>query len=392
MKLYEIVSAEEILDAAFQLPTMKIKPRSAKRPTEEMAMKAALLETEAAVVRVISQQVHDVLADEYESFCMINGTWEEAEDKDEWEDQADKLVDEAIKPWYPYLSQSWLGENTIATSLHLEDGLNKFCVSLGTEYFKQVTHDNKERRQASPAKILSAAGITKDDVLTRLERHNNPTNEEIETMTEQQSADLDSVLQKIAAHLGKDYDANAVYNDLDLATDDDEILAAGAAPRLGLDESDIPTLQAERMIHGTDAIDIIMQGVQAVLDGGTEKKGKGKKAKKEAAPKPAATEAKAVPAPLPPPTPAQVASYDNEEGNLDSAILLALKECGAVDAEMAKGMGVSRATYNNYANGKTSLSPNETQYNFLRSELVDRANKLAEALAALDGTEPQVVY
>lgn len=392
MDLYKLVSSEEVLDAAFSQPSLRYKPTSAKRPTIETLTKAVMLEIEAAVVRAVASQVKEKLNEEYENYQLLEGEYELTEDKEAWEDGVDQMVEEVIQPWVPILSQNWLGQNTIAAGLHLEGGVDKFCDSLGREYWKQVTHDNESRKQAPASKIMSSAGIVQADLEQRLEKHNNPTPKEKEAMSENQNAELDSVLQKIADHLGKDYNANSVLEDLDLASDEDELLAQGAAPRLGLDADDVLPLQGERVIYGDETADLLLQRIDELVNSSAKKKAP-KKTKAKAEPESEEEEL--------PPFLRDVkktkrnpeGDADLEEGNIDPSVLAALKNCGAADSDMAKGVGVSRATYNNYANGKFEFSPSVEQYQFIRGEIVDRINALHEALAKVDGSdEPEVVF
>lgn len=391
MDLYKLVSSEEILDAAFSQPSLRYKPTSAKRPTIETATKAVMLEIESAVVRAIADQVKEKLAEEYENYQLLEGEYELVEDKEAWEDGVDQMIEEVIQPWVPILSQNWLGQHTIAAGLHLEGGVDKFCDSLGKEYWKQITHDNESFKQAPASKIMSSAGIVQADLEQRLEKHNNPTPKEKEAMSDSQNAELDAVLQKIADHIGKDYNANSVLEDLDLASDEDELLAQGAAPRLGLDADDVLPLQGERVIYGDETPDMLLQRVDELVNSAGKKKAP-KKTKAKAEPE--ETTEEVAPPKAPKKTKAKKEeSADESEGNIDSSVLAALKTCGAVDNDMAKGIGVSRATYNNYANGKSEFSPNADQYGFIRGEIVDRINTLYEALAKVDGLEePEVVF
>ena len=396
MDLYKLVNSEEIMDAAFSQPSLRYKPASTKRPTIETLTKAVMLEIESAVVRAIAGQVKEKLAEEYENYELLEGEYELAEDKEAWEDGVDQMIEEVIQPWVPVLSQNWLGQHTIAAGLHLEGGVDRFCDSLGREYWKQITHDNDSFKQAPAVKIMSSAGIVQATLAERLEKHNNLTPKEKETMSDNQNAELDAALQKIADYIGKDYNANSVLEDLDLASDEDELLAQGAAPRLGLDADDVIPLQGERVIYGDETPDMLLQRIDELVNSAGKKKAPKKvKAKTEGEESEEQSE-------LPPflrdrkvkkTKKNPEANADEAEGNIDPSVLTALKNCGAVDNDMAKGIGVSRATYNNYANGKSEFSPSSEQYSFIRGEIVDRINALHEALAKVDGLEePEVVF
>lgn len=380
MNLSDLISKQDVLDEAFNLPVMKIKPRSNRRPDLDTALKATVSAIEKLTIAAVAEQVKELLEPEIEMFILTEGEHESSANKDEWELALDDIVEQAIEPFVPNLSQNWLGVHTIGSGIHLENGLAKFAASLGKEFYKEVTHELGK----SPAQIMSSAGVVSLDVETRLAVHNNQSPIE-ETMTKAPNEDqtLQDVIERIALYLGKDFDANLVYDDLDFASDDDEILAQGALPRLGLDESDIATLQEARMISGTDFIDEVLQGVEAYHEGGKKKKG-GKAAKAPAAPK-KETKPKAE-------KPNRASDAKPTADHMPATILLALKDCGVQDTAMAKQLGFSRATYNNYLNGKSEFKPTEDQSTIIRNEVVDRVNKLHEALAAIDGGEPHAVF
>lgn len=380
IQLSHLVDSAQVLEQTFKHPVLQFKPKSVKRPTVEQALKVACSVVEDLFIEYVRDNLKPVLDEAYETHVLCNGEHADAENPDDWENMVDEMVEEAIAEYTPHLSQDWLGKNTIATALHLEDGVEKFCLSLAKEYFKQLTYDKNTGGAKSAAKILSSAGIVQEQVAERLEKHNNPTTEETEIMTTQQSEDLDVVLAKIAQHVGADHDRMAVYDDLDYASDDDEILANGAAARLGIDEDDLSFLQTERMVNGPDSVQAMADRVVELAEGGAKKPKKAKTPKKE---KPVKVEKK--------PEPVEDEASE-AEGDIDPAVLNALKDCGGKDADIAIGIGVSRATYNNYVNGKHKFSPNAEQASYLRSEIVGRLNILHEALGKLDGVEPETVF
>lgn len=387
-----LIDTDSTLDEAFRNPALRIKPKSAKRPTIDQAVKAVVQEVELAVIEHIVGELKPVIEEAYETHILVNGERDEAEVVEEWEEMVDELAEEAIQQYVDVLSQDWLGRNTIGTAFHLDDGITKFCNSLGREYFKQITYDKETGGSKSPVKILSSAGITKDQIEARLAIHNNPTKEETKAMEEQQNNELDGVLTKIAAHVGKDHDLNEVYNDIDLASDDDEILGEGAAARLGIEIEDLNVLQTERLLNGPDAVQAMCDRIVELSAGGAKAtKVKTTKAKK-------APEPKAVKAPKAPKAPEIVDNdplgiSDETGAVITPETLTTIKDCGGKDAELALGIGVSRATYNNYVNGRSEFKPTVEQHNFLRQEVVDKLNLLHVALAALDGSdEPQEVY
>lgn len=389
LNIYRIIDTSDLIDKAFEQPSIKIKPRSAKRPTLDAVIKAVAAEVETAVIDKIASDVKAVLSEAYEGHVLIWGEHADCAseaDREAWEDAADEMVEDTITPWTEMLSQNWLGVNTIASSVHVENGVEKFAQSLGKEYWKNLVHDPETGKAISSAKILSSANILQNELEARLEQHNNPTEKEKEDMANDQNEEMERVIGKMAEYLGKDFDAMTTYDDVDLASGDDEILAFGAAPRLGLDEADVEVLQNERLMIGDDIMDVVNQKLESYFTANKKKPvAKKTKAKEDDA-------APTLPAPKKTKTAPVEKNADEMEGDIDPAILSALKDCGATDNTIAQGIGVSRATYNNYANGKTAFTPTEDQMNFLRGEVVDRINKLHEALALIDGTEAEVVF
>lgn len=375
--LSTILNSEEIIEAAFGQPKMKINPRSKKIPSLDEALKAVTVEIEQATVRYVAEQYEPKLQEAYETFVLIHG--ERPEDADEaevWDDQADAMVEETLEDYIRILSQDWLGTHTIGSGIHEEGGVSKFAHSLGKEYYKQITYGK------TPAQIMSSAGIVKESVEARLASHVQPTEKEKQAMAEQQDTDLNTVIEKIADHIGKDHDVMAVYDDLDLVSDDDDGLAFGAAARLGIAESDVDTLRIVRLEHGRDTVDVLQHAIQKVLDGD--------KPEKKKAPAKKAKEAKPAPAEKAP-KPEKKAPASTASG-ADGSVLAALKANGAPDTDTAKGLGFSRTTYTNIVNGKSKFTPTEDQVAFLRGLVVDKLNELHEALGKLDGNEPEVVF
>ena len=227
--------------------------------------------------------------------------------------------------------------------------------------------------------MLSNAGIMTDVIKARLDIHINPTEEEKEAKAKEQDTDLQAVYEKIAAHIGPDHDTMAVYDDLDLALDDDDGLAFGAGVRLGITEAEVETLRLVSFEHGKgDGVDIVQHAIQDIIDGAPAEK---KAAKAKAAPKAKAEK------------PAAAKKQVKEDVEvMEPSVLIAVKDLGAGDTETSKGIGVSRQTYTNYVLGKNDFKPTEEQKAHIRGILVDKANTALEALASLDGTEADTVF
>jgi len=373
MNLYDVVNKDTVLEDAFKHPALKIKPRSKQKPTLDVALKAVQSTLEYNFVRTIAAQIQPTIDDILLEQILMDGEHADSKTTDAWEQCVDDKVEACIENYVPYLSADWLGRNTIASGVWEEDGINKFCASLGREVFKQLTYGK------TPIQIMSNVGIVQADVEAMLASHLNATEEEKETMTNEQDEDLQNVIQKIADRVGKDFDQLAVYEDLELVSDDDDILANGAAPRLGLDPEDIDVLRTARFEHEDDTAQVLVTMLEDLIGAGSGKK---KPAAKAKAPAEKKTKAPKLPK-----------NTEDTEGQVDPKVLQLLKEHGgAKDADLATLIGTSRATYNNYVNGKTAFSPTSDQYSALRDQVIGKLNGLHEALAALDGTEAEVVF
>jgi predicted transcriptional regulator len=383
-----------ILDYAFDHPALRITPRTRNTPTLDTAIKAVVSAIEDAVIMHFANLLKPELQDAYDNYLLFNGEHDDADDQNEWESGMDDVVEKIIEPHERLLSADWLGRNMVNVDLHVEDGIHKLSMKFGQECYNTLTQDLEEGTRKSPAKVMSSAGITSLEVEARLQEHIaiNKTKPKEETETMATDTPLNAVLSKIAEHVGKDFDELLIYDDFDQVSDDDELLAQGAAQRLGgLDADEIAELAALRMEHGDDTA---TQLIEMLREQFTSKKKPGKKTVSE---KLDAAEAalgvnKKTPAAKPSkPEPDDAAAEAEASDVISIVVFEALKECGAQDAAMGQLLGVSRPTYNNYVNGKSECKLDDSKRMLLRQEVVDRINKLHVALAELDGTEAEEI-
>ena len=376
MNLYDFTpDTAAIIEKAFNHPVMKIKPRAAK-PFPEMddAIKATVNAIEHAVIEGVAAKVTPLLDDALLAQVLMDGDYEDQDNPNEWTSALDDRVEKAIEEYVPILSADWLGKNTIDSGIQGKEGVYKFAMSMGREVFKQLTY----AMDKSPAKIMSAAGITTSMLEAQLTIHNQPKED---TDMDQQQSQLDALIAKIVAHVGKDYDIMTVYEDLDLASDDDDNLAVGAAARLGLEADDVEVLQIERLTHGDETPQMLADRLKEAADGKAPEKKQA--AKKPAAKKPAAKTPAAKPAP----------AKKETSGAVSAEMLQKFKNAATFkDADVAQRLGVSRATFNNWVNGKTAAELSNDQAAALRDEIVVRLNALHECLAELDDNEAHVVF
>lgn len=351
---------QALVEKAFQSP--KLHPK--KNPTLELATRVVGDLVTKTAKEAIAKEVHIDLMDAVALYEITNGEYEEtiegSQARSDYESGMDDVIEAALERWDDYLSANWLGLNTIDTQVWLstdEDRtiVDKLADSAAKEIFTQITADK------TPAQILASAGVVTAAIEDKLSTNTGDT-----PMTDTERT-IESVVAKIKTHVGTGFDQMAVFEDVEtLIEEDDEILTGSAGSRLGIDADDIDVVQLAILDMDDPASDIVaMVGAYK-----PPSKSATAKAKKEAK---AAEKAEAA------------------ANGIDPAVFVALKECGAGDTAMAEALGVSRSTYTNYIKGKTHLNPDEDQYAYLRTEIVNRTNKMLSALSALDGTELQQV-
>lgn len=365
MYLEELIGGkDDVLAAAMKNPGLVPK----RKPTIEQALKAVVGEVEYRAKASVIKDVLPKLQDVYDMYTITNGEFSDITDdnevelarlQDEYGTGLDDEIEKVFEPYVQYLSADWLGRNTIDTRLWEENAVLKLAESAGKEVFKQLSYNK------SPAQTLSNAGIVQSDVEIYFDQHMNQTQEQTKAMADENANELGALAERVKLHLGDDFDINEVFGDIELACDDDEILAAGALARLGLDENDWQTVQFATIEHGDDTAQVFYDLIVAAPS--AKAKANAGKAAAKAAPKPAAAPA---------------------AGGIDPRVLSLLKDHSAVkDTDIAARLGVARATYLNYISGKTAFAPDEDQHATLRQQIVTDVNGLLEALSILDGAD-----
>lgn len=353
MNLSDVVDSYQILEATFADKKLRVTPRTKKLPVIDDALKVVEKQIELAFVASIVAGLAPALTATVANYEQVNGAYDVTEDQYAWTAGLDDQVEAVIENYVPFLSADWLGSNLDDTGVQLEDGVNTFCKNLGKEFYKQQTYGKK------PGQVLSSAGITTGEVEKWLEEHIAAGRGSTATADEDEAA-LQSIMVKIKSYIGASYDVMEVYEDLDLASDEDQILAEGAAPRLGLEAEEVIVLQNARLEHGNKVADFLFEQLEKA-DTEEEKP----KSKKKGKAKAKAEE-----------------SFEEVEG-FSTEPLRALKESGgAKDTEMAKLLGVSRATYNNWLK-KDVVELEAEQIEIVKSEVLARAQRLNEALNIL---------
>lgn len=208
-----------------------------RKPTIEQACKVAVSEVEMTFIEQVTACMEPQLEELVGAYKLNGGEREDHENPDEWDSGLDDQFENLLEPWQAWLSANWLGVNTIDSGLHEDNATSKMATKIAREVWKQTVSGRTINQQ------LSSAGITQPDVEVYFEQHlaAQPQQQEAEVLQENKD-ELHGVLVKIKLAIGDGFDQMEVFGDLELALDDDEILAAGAAPRLGLDADDLPTL------------------------------------------------------------------------------------------------------------------------------------------------------
>lgn len=375
MNLSDYIKPAVVFKDAFSRPNLRTK-RGGRKPDLDMAIKEVIGSIERVFIENVgvklSPKLHEVVA----GITATDGEHKDAKDKDAWESACDDAVEQEIEDFVPHLSANWLGVNLINTDLHVAGRIETFCAKLGAECYKNLVRDK------TAAKIMSSAGITAEMVQKELTKHNNQTQE---GLTMQEDQDVLDVFSKIAKHIGANHDILAVYDDCDLASDDDELLANGAGARLGITPKDVMYLQILRIQHGMSTKDYIYEGIKAALSGKVAEPAEAPKPRKKKEVAKASTKTPLKVAPEAPPKP-------EGDGSIPTSVLVSLKATGFSDTDLAITLGVSRSTAVNFVNGKTVCKPSAEQAGQLRAQVVERLNALHEALAVFDGTEAEVYF
>lgn len=344
-----IPSKNEVIQRALASP--KIKPNSELEFKMRIVFDTVAAKAKEELEYTINIDVNDAVA----VYEVNNGKYDAlpADEnlprrQSEYGDGLDNAIEALLEPYIQYLSADWLGRATIGTDLWIDGAISSFAKSAAAEIWKQLTHGK------TPAQVLASAGIVAADI----------TNFNTGDTTMADALDLDGVLAKIKKHVGKDYDRLSVYDDLDMVcNEDDEILCNAAGARIGLNPTDIETLQiaALGMADPADDLAAMLEAVKLETAKATATRAKADKA------------------------------ATKDANSISAEVFKAMKECGVGDTAMAEALGVSRSTYINYINGKTVFVPEGEQKALIRLEIVTRLNKLAVALAELDGAEPWAV-
>ena len=354
-----------------------------RRPEVKKGTSEAVLTVSAAQVinetalqnlkELIQPQIQDVL----EMLILTNGARDSLEssfEQSEWDEAADDGIGNLFEKYSLMLSANWLGVATIDTRLHEKGAVEKLSESFAKEAWKILTYDGVEKRQKDSTAILADVGIAVADLKSLATTSGNNPGQII--TDEGNEMTLDEVIAKLHDYCGGVFDEDEYRQNLELSYDDDDGLALGAMQRLG---GDMPCVEAMRMAYFEYGDDLPVLVMQRLVDfnpsSAAEVAGHEPSFEEERTAPPAAVKKKGrTPKAEQPPAP----------GSVPRTVLALLKDhSSAKDQDLADGIGTSRATFNNYVNGKAQLIASADQRQFLVDTIRKHKEGLVEALRQL---------
>lgn len=368
------------------------------------------------LANVIEPQLEEC-KDAYE---IVNGAYDGSVG-DEWESGADDATEGILTEYEKSLSANWMGVNCVDVHMQDEDYVSRITSGFVNDAMAELLHDGSEKpddpdtRVKTHAKILSACGVVKSDLVPFCHR------EAVDVITEEDS----DVLQ--AAHAAATLqetpmDANLIYNavyenfegaiDLDEVTahfdnavDSDAGLSLSGLTMLGLTADAVPTLRAMIADEGGDVLKAgaefaFMVSMAPYAVTAVETDDASEPEEDEAAllasmgltpdaPLPVSAPVAGLPAiTVAPPAvvPPRALNRPPVNGELPArAIVLLRQYIKMKDEDMAAIVGVSRQTYINYEKGKAKLVLNDAQRDALVVVCNDYMTALREALTLIEG-------
>lgn len=354
INIYEHVTPQAALEGAVSIT----KWTKAKEATLEKFSSNIIKATQDAIINEHADLVREAVKEAYDQHVELHGERDMAEmlgsNADDWDSQLDDALEAIVEPYQPDLSADWLATATTGGSagLHEDNGVEKFCQSFGKEIWKQACYGK------TPPQILAAIGIVDQDTIKQWFEYGKgvgTSGAAIEASAEQNASELDEIVAKLAGLVIAEADMNDA---LDMVMDDDDILAAGAADRLGIGEVEIATLRDAKATHSPSSIiDMVNDARSGVSSAAPEKAPKGNE--------------------TPPPPKGDA---------IPAEVLMALKNHSAVqDGALAEALGISRGSLGNYQKGKSEFLPSLVQRKVLEDRLIADMEGLGRAYMALTG-------
>lgn len=347
MNVYEIVSPQQALEGAVQITKW-----GRKEATFDKFQKNILAFTESAVIAHCAMLVQPAVEEAYNTHVETLGDRDMAPmmggNVDEWDSGLDDRLEDILEPYQSSLSQDYLATATTDSGLRTVENVDTWCQAFGKEMYKQMAHGK------SPAQMMAAVGLLDEAILRQWYDYGKENGKQLQAAGAEQAVengDEDTILELIFNSVGAEFDEDDVLDALEMAMDDDALLAGGALARLGLTAEQGDTLTMLRF--GTTPAEMLAR----------------------------LKDRRAGTAPSREPATAQQPAGEA----IPASVLMTMKDhSSAEDGKMAEALGVSRGTYANYYKGKTKFTPSNEQRNAIRDRLVLDINALTGALATLD--------
>lgn len=362
---------------------------------------------------VIEPQLEDLK----DTYVIVNGDYESSTDPNEWESGADDVTEAVLCEYDRSLSASWLGAQCVDVHMQDDDFVSRLTSGFVQDAMAELIHDSSDKpddgdtRVLSAAKILSACGVVKSDLVPfcyrepvdvigpedseELQAAHAAANQE-ETVMSNMDAVYNTVAESVMMGITDGDEIAALF---DNASDSDDGIALSGVMLLGLDQSAIPLMRAYLEDNGNDAKKagdefafMVSMAPYATADethGSPELDDDAEFLRSQgldpgptmqtvgpAPPPPAAVQTSVA---LPPITAAPPATVRPARvpvsGDLPARAIGLLRQfIKQKDEDVAAIIGVSRQTFLNYEKGKARLVLSEAQRNAL-VVLVDQATE-----------------
>jgi len=233
--------------------------RKLKRtPTIEQAAKAVLDAATVNAKTYFSEEMLPYLQSIYDEFIAMHGPRpiEGTEEEAEWSSLLDDEVEKVVQPFEEYVSKDWLGVNTVDTQLWAEGAIEGFCGSFGAEVFAQLLHPYAHDMESA----FEEMGLTTEDIEKVRDTYAVKGSDSMATMSNGDGIrSITDTAKAMVRSLGALYDPIAVADELSLVFDNDDLLARGAAQRLGIDfDDDVPVLRRYHREFGKDSVKLVL--------------------------------------------------------------------------------------------------------------------------------------
>jgi hypothetical protein len=351
--------------------------------TVDNAMRAAVDYVRRKECDFIYKWIYPKIDVAVETYVLMNGAYNPGDrlyKKDTWTEGMDDVIANVFEEYAGQLSASWLGEMVVDTRMYEENAKEKLANSFASEIWKNITwlQDKDHGGPKTDAQILSSVGVLRTDIEAFIETRNTPQAKQEQEQLAMNS--LETAIPRIKGFVELcGYDDKALTQILDNALDSDINLAQGGLTQIGAGMDDREALLLGAMMYGADGL------IKMIRSGTTPQDGTSETA-------PIATQVTTT-KPLPP---APAAAARNKKtadvpqvGQLPAEALALLKEFTSYKVEkLGEGLGVSRASYENYVKGKAKFYAKPEHATFLMGVINEHKAALAKAEQLIKASQP----